>query len=248
MADHTRLRQLLRQIDQQNYKAYKELKGRYEFPGFTLLIDRVQGDPFASPSQCRVILSQTRAGFPRELFSNRSREIALRDYVTRQFDRAAQTVRQRRGSGSSGLIAITQAGQTILERTSAFINDTDLEVRFVVGLPAFGRRVAGLQAMEMLCDDLAELVDRALLYCSMDAKALQRHVETAEDADWIREHLSEQGLVAFIANGAVLPRKSGVDDRPLTEGSIPFQSPAALQVEMVCPNRGVITGMGIRAE
>jgi len=247
MADHTRLRQLLRQIDQQNYKAYKELKGRYEFPGFTLQIDRVQGDPFASPSQCRVIIPQTRAGFPRALYSNRSREIALRDYVTRQFDRAAQTVRQRRGSGSSGLIAITQPGQTVLERTSAFINDAELEVRFVVGLPAFGRRVAGLQATEMLCDDLPELVDRALLYESLDARALQRHVETAEDADWIREHLSESGLVAFIADGAVLPRKSGVDDCPLTEGSIPFQSPEALQVEMICPNRGGMTGMGIRA-
>nr|WP_225938801.1 ABC-ATPase domain-containing protein [Kovacikia minuta] len=245
MATQADLRRSLNRIDQQNYKAYKDLKGRYEFPGFSLLIDRVQGDPFASPSQCRVKIPQTRAGFPNQLYRNRSREIPLRDYLTREFDRVAQMIRQHRGSGSSGLIAITQTGQTLLERTSAFINDVEVEIRFVVGLPAFGRRVAGLQAAAMLCDDLPELVDRALLYASLDAKKLQRHVETAEDADWIRAQLAEQGLVAFVADAAILPRRSGVDDRPLREGSIRFQSPEALRVAFTCPNQGTVTGMGI---
>ncbi|MGA7935077.1 MAG: ABC-ATPase domain-containing protein, partial [Kovacikia sp.] len=247
MATQADLRRSLNRIDQQNYKAYKDLKGRYEFPGFTLLIDRVQGDPFASPSQCRVKIPQSQAAFPKQLYHNRSREVALRDYLTRQFDQVAQTVRQHRGSGSSGLLAIVQTGQTLLERTSAFIDDTELEVRFVVGLPAFGRRVAGLQAAEMLCDDLPKLVNRALLYSSVDAKSLQHHVETAEDADWLREHLHEKGLVAFVADGAILPRRSGVDDRPLIEASIPFQAPASLRVEFTCPNRGLVTGMGIPA-
>ncbi|WP_421655462.1 ABC-ATPase domain-containing protein [Leptothermofonsia sp. ETS-13] len=245
MTTHTNLRRLLRQIDQQSYKAYKDLKGQYEFSEFVLFIDRVQGDPFASPSQCRVRMPQSRANFPPALFSNPSRAIALRDYLTRQFDRVAQTLRQRRGSGSSGLIAITQPGQTILDRTAAFVSETAVEIRFVVGLPAFGRRVAGIQAAEMLCDDLPELVDRALKYSALDARALQRHVETAEDADWIRDHLAEQNLVAFIADGAILPRQSGVDERPLKQESIPFQAPESLRVEFICPNRGKITGMGI---
>jgi predicted ABC-class ATPase len=247
MATQADLRRSLNRIDQQNYKAYKDLQGCYEFPGFTLWIDRVQGDPFASPSQCRVKIPQTQAGFPGQLYSNQSREIALRDYLTRQFDRVAQTIRQHRGSGSSGLIAIAQTGQTLLERTSALISDVELEVRFVVGLPAFGRRVAGLQAAAMLCDDLPELVDRALLYATLDAKALQHHVETAEDADWIRNQLTAKGLVSFVADNAILPRRSGVDDRPLKEGSVPFQAPASLRVEFICPNRGLVTGMGVPA-
>lgn len=247
MANHTDLRRLLQQLDQQNYKAYKDLKGRYAFPDFVLIVDRVQGDPFASPSQCRVKIQQNQAGFPQPLYHNRSREIALRDYLTRQFDRAAHTIRQRRGSGSSGLIAITQPGQTVLERTSVFVSEAEVEARFVVGLPAFGRRVAGFQAAEMLCDDLPELVDRALKYQSLNARALQQHVETAEDADWIREQLTERNLVAFVADGAILPRQSGVDERPLTEDSISFQSPESLRVEFTCPNRGKITGMGLPA-
>lgn len=247
MPNHTDLRRLLRQIDQQSYKVYKDLKGSYEFPDFTLVIDRVQGDPFASPSQCRVKVPQSKAGFPAELYRDRSREVALRDYLTRQFHRIAQTVQQRRGSGRSGLIAITQPGQTILERTSALINPTEVEIRFVVGLPAFGRRVAGLQAAEMLCDDLPELVDRALKYSVLDAKAIQQHVETAEDADWLRNQLPTKNLVAFVADGAILPRQSGVDERPLKKDSIPFQSPDSLRVEFTCPNRGKIIGMGIPA-
>jgi predicted ABC-class ATPase len=247
MASHTDLHQSLRRIDQQSYKAYKDLKRVYQFPKFTLWIDRVQGDPFASPSQCRVKVPQAQAGFPTDLYRNRSREVALRDYLTRQFNQAAQSARQRRGSGSSGLIAIAQPGQTILERTSVFINKAEVEARFVVGLPAFGRRVAGIQAAEMLCDDLPELVDRALNYASLNAKAIQHHVETSEDADWIRNHLADQNLVAFIADGAILPRQSGVDDRPLAKDGIPFQSPGSLRVEFTCPNRDKVTGMGIPA-
>jgi predicted ABC-class ATPase len=246
MSSQASLRQLLRQIDQQHYKAYKALQGSYEFADFTLLFDRIQGDPFASPSQCRVRISQAIAGFPKDLYCNHSRAIALRDYLTRQFDRAAQSIRQHRGSGSSGLIAIAQPKQTMLERTSAFIDDDWLEMRFVVGLPAFGRRVAGLQAEALLCNDVPQLVDR-VLYRALDVSAVQRHVEVAEDADWLRQQVVERGLVAFVADGSVLPRRSGVDDRPLVETSLPFQSPGSLRVAFTCPNRGVVTGMGIPA-
>ena len=96
----------------------------------------------------------------------------------------------------------------------------------------------------MLCDDLPKLVEASLLYGSLDAKDIQKHVETAEDADWLRQQLPQHNLVAFVANGAILPRRSGIDPRPLLD-AVAFQSPASLEVEFVCPNRGVIKGMGI---
>jgi predicted ABC-class ATPase len=247
MVDHQRLRQLLRQLDGQSYKAYKDLKGRYDFPSFTLLIDRVQGDPFASPSQLRVKMPQTEAQFPADLYRSHSREVALRDYLTRQFDQVARRTSQRRGTGGSGLIGITRPGQTVLERTAAFVSKTEVEVRFVVGLPAFGRRVAGFQAVELLCDDLPEIVDQSLRYASLDGKRLQHHVETIEDADWLRDRLRENLLIAFVADGAILPRQSGVDERPLQNDPVPFQSPESLRVEFTCPNGGRVTGMGIPA-
>ena len=169
----------------------------------------------------------------------------MRDYLTRQFDQAARAIRQRCGTGSSGLIAIATPGQAIIERSAAFINDEFVEVRFVVGLPAFGRQIAGQEADQMLCEQLPKLVDSTLKYRNLDTDAIQCHVETSEDADWLRQQLAPQGLVAFVADGAVLPRRSGVDERPLQEQVLAFQSPEALRVEIRCPNRGSVTGMGV---
>ncbi|HEY9726038.1 MAG TPA: ABC-ATPase domain-containing protein [Chroococcales cyanobacterium] len=247
MTNCENLRQRLLQLDGRGYKAYKDIKGSYKFPDFTLIIDRVQGDPFASPSQVRVQVPQSVAGFPRYLYQTLAREIALRDYLTRQFDGAAREMSSRRGTGKSGLIAMTQIGQSVLERTSALISDESVEVRFVVGLPAHGRSISGRQAAQMLCEDIPQIVDRCVHYRSLDTAAIDRHVKTVEDADWLRQQLLERGLVAFIPDGAILPRRSGVDERPLLDDAVPFNSPQTLRVEFICPNRGLVRGMSIPA-
>ncbi|MCT7987877.1 ABC-ATPase domain-containing protein [Laspinema olomoucense] len=243
---YQRLQQQLNQLDGRSYKAYKEIQGRYEFPDFTLSIDYVQGDPFASPSKLSVRVPQSVAGFPGELYHSPSRNIALGDYLTREFAQAARQVSTRRGTGKSGQIAIAKVTQEVLERTCASIHSDWVEIRFTVGLPAQGRRILGHLAAEMLCDDIPKIVEKALFYRNLKAAQIRTQVETIEDADWLRDRLKEQNLIAFIANGAILPRRSGVDDRPLSATeAIPFVSPESLQVEFDCPNRGQITGMGI---
>ena len=246
IANSESLRNRLLQLDSRGYKAYKDIQGTYQFPEFTLIVDYVQGDPYAAPSKLRALVPQSVAGIPRDLYRSRSREIALLDYLTRQFDSAARDAGSRRGTGNSGLIAIAQLGQEVLERTSAFINDQFVEVRFVAGLPADGRRILGRQAAELLCDQIPQIVDKSLKYSRLNAAEIMRHVETVEDADWLRQMLPARGLVAFIADGAILPRRSGVDWRPAPD-AVPFQSPPALRVEFTCPNRGLITGMGVPA-
>ncbi len=244
MSDNN-LRSALLRLDGASYKAYKDIKGNYQFPDFTLIIDYIQGDPFASPSKFRVKVPQSVAQFPKQLYKSGSREIALRDYLTRQFHHVASQISFRRGTGKSGLIAIAPLKQEVLARTSAFIDDNDLEVRFVVGLPARGRRILGRQAAEMLCEDIPNIVEQALYYDALDHRAIQEQVETVEDADWIRQQLSSKNLTAFVPNGAILPRRSGVDNHPLVENAISFQSPPSLEIAFNCPNRGTIKGMGI---
>jgi predicted ABC-class ATPase len=239
------LRSLLLQLDGCGYKAYRDIKGNHQFPEFTLTIDRVQGDPFAAPSNFRVKIPQSIAGFPGDVYQSPSRNIALRDYLTRQFSQVAKQISSRRGTGKSGLISIVSVGQEILDRSSVLIDDRAVEVRFWVGLPARGRSILGRQAAETICEDIPAIVDRALKYKSLDRQEIQTHVETVEDADWLRQQLSDRGLVAFVANGSILPRRSGVDPRPLARQAIPFQSPASLEVEFNRPNGGIIKGMGI---
>ena len=240
-----RLKSQLQKIDNAGYKAYKDIRGEYKFAQFVLIVDRVQGDPFAAPSQVRVIIPQSEGKFPPQLYRNKSREVAIRGYLTRRFATVAKQYSSHRGTGKSGLIAIASVGQEVLERTAVFLNQEELEVRFVVGLPAKGRRVLGTQAIAMLCEDIPKIV-RQLLYESLDADAVQQQVETVEDADWLREQLAAHNLVAFIPNKAILPRRSGIDSRPLLE-AIPFESPIDLEIEFDCPNQGTIKGMGIPA-
>ncbi|PSP06925.1 MAG: ATPase [Cyanobacteria bacterium SW_12_48_29] len=248
MPNQEKLRSTLQRLDNNSYKAYKDIKGSYDFTDFTLIIDYVQGDPFAAPSQLRVQVPQSVAGFSRDLYNSSSREVALRDYLTRQFDKAAQEITSSRGTGKSGLIAIARVGQEVIDRTSVLVNEEFVEARFVVGLPAKGRKILGRQAADMLCEDIPDIVDEALIYQSLTPKAIRQHVETVEDADWLRQQLGERGLVAFVPDGAILPRRSGVDDRPLQEDNVvPFQSPKEQQVTFNCPNRGEVTGMGIPA-
>lgn len=241
------LRDTLRRIDGRGYKAYKDIEGVYDFGDFLLHVDRAQGDPFASPSNIRVRVGQKCAGFPSETYRNRSREIALRDFITRAFFSASKKCgKGGRGTGKSGLLAIDRPGQEILERTSVFVDREFVEARLVMGLPAFGRKIAGRHAESMFFAELPQIVKNSLYYENLDREALSRHIECAEDADVLRGRLEEQGLVAFVADGAVLPRASGIDPLPLAGGQVvPFESPGSLKVALDLPNRGTVTGMGI---
>ncbi|RME45226.1 MAG: ATPase [Caldilineae bacterium] len=240
------LRQRLHRIDGRGYPAYKDIRGEYAFPGFTLFIDHVQGDPFAAPSRLRVRVPMTVARFPAETYRHRSRRIALRDFLARAFAAACRAESGRAGSGKSGLIAMDMPGQEILERSSVIVTPDYVEARFVVGLPAQGRRVLGRQAARILCDVIPRLVAEALHYPRLNARRLAEHLDAAEDADALRAQLDTLGLVAFVADGSILPRRSGVDDRPLTGGQVvPFRAPDSLRVTVTLPHAGAVSGMGI---
>jgi predicted ABC-class ATPase len=240
------LEALLLRLEGKGYKAYKGVEGVYSAPTFTLFIDHVQGDPFAPPSRVRVQVEHRKAGFPPDTYSTKSRRIALADFLTRQFAAAAERVEEHLGTGHSGLIAIDRPGQEILERTSVVITEEYIEARFVVGLPARGRRILGKEAAELLCRKVPKVVEETLFFSKLDRRSLYLQILTAEDADWLRGQLPKRGLVAFVADGSILPRRSGIDDRPLPqEKAIPFRSPESLKVEFHLPNRGLIKGMGI---
>ncbi|MHB9112241.1 MAG: ABC-ATPase domain-containing protein [Thermoleophilia bacterium] len=245
--DSSGLRQKLQKIDGRGYKAYRDLAGSYDFPRFTLFVDYIQGDPYASPSRIRVRVPRGAANFNDSLLDNRVRRVAFQDYLARVFSRAIRRfVKGKRGTGKSGFIGVDSGGQEILERTAAVASDDYLEVRFVAGLPADGRRCLAAEAAAMLLEEVPRLVEASLFVAAVDEQDLREHVESAEDQDWLRRRLPDLGLTAFVADGSVLPRESGVKDLPLANGNVVvFGSPAELRVEVDLPNKGPVTGMGI---
>jgi predicted ABC-class ATPase len=243
------LKRRLHRIDGRGYKAYKDIRGEYNFGTYTLYIDHVQGDPFASPSRLRVRVPQSVARIPPSLYENESRRMGLEDYVIRQFGyHVERVVKGRRGSGKSGLVAIISCGQEVLKRSAVSVNEQFVEARFVVGLPARGRTVLGRQAESILCQEIPQVVQSSLVYDSLDARQIEQHVNYVEDQEVLRSLLVEKGLVAFIGDGSILPRRSGVDDRPMPcQDAVPFQSPDSLAVTLHRPHGGSIRGMGIPA-
>ena len=240
------LRKILTRLDGKGYKAYKDIKGAYEYINFTLFIDHVQGDPFASPSRVRAEVKMAKAGFPSDLWDSSLKKIALEDYLARQFSLAIiRGCKGRRGIGKSGLVAIDSGRQEVLERNSVNVDEQKVEVRFMVGLPASGRTILGLEAIAMFFQEIPQIVEESLFLRNLKTNELRSHIKLAEDQRVLRKWLKEKDLVAFVANGAILPRRSGVDDRPLQMGVVPFRSPQELEVEVELPNRGVLQGMGI---
>ena len=240
------LKRELKNIDGKGYKSYKALEGQYDFNKYILSIDHVQGDPFASPSRVRVIVKQNIAKIPLELFNENHKKIASQDHLTRLFYRNINKFSERVfGSGKSGLISISKCPQEVIDRTSIIINEKEIEARFLVGFPARGRSVLARELQKILYDFLPKIIENTLIYENIDKTSLINSVKLMEDQEYIRKEMKSKDLVAFVANGSILPRESGVSNKPLKDG-IKFISPKSLEVSFNLPNGGLIKGMGIK--
>lgn len=242
------LRQLLNKIDHKGYPAYKETRGSWNFGKYILNIDHVQGDPFAAPSSLSVNVPGKTAGFPKGLYQKKSRRIALQDYLIRQFYKQCEKYSfKAKGSGKSGLISVTRCGQEILERSACKVSPEsgNVTLRFEVGFPANGRTINSRELIKILFEFLPACVEQTLYYKKCNIKAIEKMVDLAEDYQYIREHLEEKDLTAFVADHSVLPRESGVSDHPMKD-AIQFESPESMRVFFELPHAGIISGMGIK--
>lgn len=246
MKSSEELRRQLRQIDHKGYKAYKILEGEYEFGAYRLCIDHVQGDPFATPSRVRIVYKNQK-NIPEELFKEKYRKTAIEDALLRRLHRSlcSAVKGQRRGSGKSGMVTACRAGQEILERSAMHITSTVVEARIEVGFPAFGRTIAAGELETLLFDVLPEVAERTFRAKPQLLEELKKAAYLADDQHFIRQELLGLGLAAFVADGAILPRESGISQKKM-EGAVPFESPESLAVTLQLPHGGMLRGMGIR--
>lgn len=259
----------LTSLDGRGYGDYKRIVGTHDLGVCRLTVDRVQVDPFAPPSLLRVSVDRARTGIPDDLVADRAGRIAAGDWLARAFAAAA---RAHAGGGRKSPrradrdqpppVAIGTPGQQILERTSVVFPGDRVEARITVDLPASGRRIRGHQAAEILTVTLPRIVEEALLELGgpMDEPRashtprasptrlaqLRSQVVQYRDQLALQDQLAAQGLVAFVGDGAILPRRSGNSDRPLDEGAVPFRSPASLRVAFDLPSGRHVEGMGVR--
>ncbi|TOB13575.1 isopentenyl-diphosphate delta-isomerase [Vibrio parahaemolyticus] len=225
----------LKKIEKQNYRAYQQIKGQYDFTDFTLFIDHVQGDPYASASRFRATRAWSLTGLEWLKDESPAFQRAARDFIARNFEQFAK---------QENTVSIALNGQTVLDSTAVLFTEEGIELRFRVNLPAEGRSVLGKKANNILTFHLPKFIRRATLERELDKEAMVKHCQVVEDQSALREQLEAHNLVAFVANGSVLPRIAGNCDLPMKE-AVEFTAPESLQVTLHAPNKGYVTGLGI---
>lgn len=236
MPESDQLQQTLIRMDGSGYGSYKRLVGRYDLGPCDLVIDHVQSDPYAPPSTIRAVVSLAESAVPDDVVATRAQRTAVADFLARD-------VGERLRAASRDL-RITEPGQEVLERSSVVVVGDAVEVRLTAALPAAGRRVKGRAAARLLTEELPGIVEASALLGGMDEDRLRDHVRLHLDQLELRELIAERGLVAFVGDGAVLPRRSGVSDLPLEDG-VPFASPETLRTGFTLASGRTVTGMGI---
>ena len=232
------IRRVLERIDGRGYKAYRDLVGASErVNGLVVRVTRVQGDPFAPPS---VVRAETRVSLPPW---SRGAEIAVADYLYRRLHHSLQRLSSRLGEGRSGFLGVPRPGPVMLRRSGLELSSSGLLVaRVWVGLPSRRRRILAAEAEELLLRRVPRAVMDAVR--GLRDPDLRRHVSVWRVQEEIRAALPRLGLVGFVGDGSVLPRRCGGCDDPLP-GAVPFESPPSLRVE-VETSEGTVSGMAVR--
>ena len=245
MKNYKELEKILFSMDGKSYSAYKSLKGEYKFPKYVLAIDHVQSDPYAPPSRMRIIMDRKISGIPYELTDTKEKNIAVSDFLTRNFYKEIQkSGNDSSGTGGSGRIFIDKCGQEILERTSVLIKEDKIEVRFEMGMPARGRRIMGKAAQKIIFEQLPKIVEKSILYDNLNKESLKEQIVLVLDQEYIRKVLKEKELVAFVANDSILPRENGISDKPM-KNAVKFKSPEKFEITLNLPSGKKVSGMGI---
>lgn len=245
MKNYKELEKILFSMDGKSYSAYKSLKGEYKFPKYVLAIDHVQSDPYAPPSRMRIIMDRKISGIPYELTDTKEKNIAVSDFLTRNFYKEIQkNGNDSSGTGGSGRIFIDKCGQEILERTSVLIKEEKIEVRFEMGMPARGRRIMGKAAQKIIFEQLPKIVEKSIIYDNLNKESLKEQIVLVLDQEYIRKILKEKGLVAFVANDSILPRENGISDKPM-KNAVKFKSPEKFEITLNLPSGKEVSGMGI---
>jgi len=242
MASEEVLRKTLKNADGKPFAKYKGLENSFVLEDYEIIFDNVQNDK-TGHTYMRVRVPLKKAGFPSELYSTKIRSMALRDLIARRFWESARThARAPIPKTTGGELFIPRPGQEILDRGSIAITEYYVEVRFTADLPSDNGK-ASMMAMDLLFERIRTVVSESLYFSAYKQSKVLNHMETCENAEFIRNNLRSKGLAAFVADGSVLPRRD--DDLAPMIDAIPFSCDDSLRVAFDVPNGDPITGMGI---
>lgn len=245
MKDKKEFFNILNLIDKREVGEYVKLAGDFDFSRYVLKISQIPGD-FEEQNHIFVVrVPQIIAGFPGELIDTPVRRTALEDFLVRRIaDQVDQIARFDQHGIARRRLAVARPGQKILPRTALIVTDEYVEARLYLDLPVENGMISGNDLHEIFFEDLPAIVNSSLIFCNLDEELVRESVNMMEDADRIRQMLSTQGLISFVAEGAFLARKNDSDE-PDFDHIVQLSVPEEAQIALDVPNAGQIRGLGI---
>lgn len=239
-----KLESILETINGRGYKAYKVLKRIIIDYGIARgYFTRIQGDPYASPSWFEVVIPRSIHGFPSKWLHGLE-STALTDYVARKLYGLLKKYSRKCGTGNSCFLGIPKPSPRILKRSCVEVDDNgSLILRFFIGLPSRGRKILGDKASDLLIDRVQAVI-KSIVLLKNNIDKVRDHVTLFIDQEYLRNWLTKNNLVAFIADGSILPRESSLSEKPL-ENAVRFRSPPSLRRTVVLPSGKTISGMAV---
>ncbi len=237
----------LSNLDGKSYGAYKSLRGSHELPDLdaTLFIDKVQSDPYAPASRARVHIPLSVLDYRGASRSQPGRfSTAELDLLNRRLVRAFKKYGRGLFIDSPGQQVFRRAAVSELRGDAHDVDKHDdaLQISVEIQLPARGRRILGREAARLICEDLLDALDDAIVNAPIDA--LEAAAELEYDQSFLRRAVADADLIGFVADGAVLPRQAGNSQLP-KPGATAFTSPESLQHSFQLPSGKTVHGMGI---
>lgn len=234
------LYQKIRTLNGKNYGLYKSLAEKpWDFGDFVLEFLHVQGDPFAPASRVLVKASLQKLGYASEWGSSFERRLALSDYLLRRMS----AVVLERFPDKNAAVAFENPGPEMVVRNSLWIDNGELRACLQVRLPGDGRKIEAESAAEILTMVLPDLVSASLYNDKSRASEMEAYYQVLATRKAVMDEFQARGLVAFVPDGAVLPRASGISELPMN-GAVPFEAPSEMAVTFNVGGRE-IRGMGI---
>jgi predicted ABC-class ATPase len=240
---------LFSKLDGQSFSGYRKLLNKaFRHDNYHLCFIHIQGSPGAFPaSVCRLGLKIAELGVAGGCLFNNLRKMGAADYLLRAWHAGVLShARQNRGHQGSGSFQPLTMPPQVLERNIVHFEEETIQIALHISLPGSqDNRVLGRQATHMFSLELTAIVDTLRAWIANTAR-LKRHCDVVEDMVVLQTQLARYGLVAFVGDGAILPRQSGISQDPLNEGAVAFYAPDQMAVEVEFTHAGRKRGLGIR--
>lgn len=216
---------LLRDLDGKPFGQLRRLSGVHSDRDIGLVIDHVQGDPYAPASRMRLDLYPSfhpHLAIPTDPVER----LALEDLFLREFCARLPSESIPAGDGPGGRVRSAHPDETIRPRSASSCGRA-LSLRFSYSFPAQARRLLAEPAAAVLTNRIPALaLEIAQL---VTPERVREHAAHLRRRQMIRQALDERGLCAFLPAGSITWR---LPDGTPAPGAVALQVPADLSTRL----------------